>query len=95
MQDVQTIMNELQGLPNLDAEMMKRLEADLERAEDKVKEANLDKVLENLKNKQREQNELIDYYNKEIMRLEAEVRNVADIANALPDGCFRRVKLEP
>lgn len=95
MTDVQTIMNELQGLPELDESLLDRLEADLRRAEKKVNEANLDKILEELQKKQREQNALIDSYNDEIMRLRKEVENVENIAKALPEGCFRRVTLEP
>lgn len=93
--DVQAIMAEIQGLPDVDEALLDRLEGDLRIAEQKVAEANLDKILEDLQKKQREQNALIDNYNDEIMRLRKEVENVENIAKALPDGCFKKVTLEP
>lgn len=95
LQDVQAIMTEIQGLPDVDEALLDRLEGDLRIAEQKVAEANLDKILEDLQKKQREQNALIDSYNDEIMRLQKEVKNIENIANALPDGCFKKVTLEP
>lgn len=95
LQDVQAIMTEIQGLPDVDEALLDRLEGDLRIAEQKVAEANLDKILEDLQKKQREQNALIDNYNDEIKRLKKEVENIENIANALPDGCFKKVQLEP
>lgn len=93
--DVQAIMTEIQGLPDVDEALLDRLEADLRVAEQKVVEANLDKILKDLQNRQTEQKTLIDSYENEIMRLQKEVENVENIAKALPDGCFKRVTLEP
>lgn len=38
---------------------------------------------------------MYDEYNAEIARLKKEVENVEQIANALPQGCFRKPELEP
>lgn len=88
-------MHELEGLPNINDDQLNLLEEELFKAENRVREAELDKILEDLRREQKEQNSLVEAYNLEIERLRAEVENVRDIANALPDGCFKRVQLEP
>lgn len=93
--DVKAIMTELQGLPDLNDELLDRLEKDLLRAEQKIRDANLDSILAGLQERQRQQNAQIDAYQNEIMRLQREVEQVENIARALPDGCFKKVTLEP
>lgn len=88
-------MNELKGLPSLNEDQLDKLEEDLRRAEEKVKEVNLDQILEDLLNKHRNQNALIQMYEDEIQSLRKEVENVENIANSLPDDCFKKVILEP
>lgn len=92
---MQSIINELEHLPNIDEDKLKRLEDELKLAEERVNEAQLDKKLEELQKQQKGQNDLIDVYKSEILRLQEEVANVEQIAKALPDGCFKRVQLEP
>lgn len=93
--DVESIMKELKDLPDINDEQLNLLEEELFKAENRVREAELDKILEDLRREQKEQNSLVETYNVEIERLRAEVENVRDIANALPPGCFNRVELEP
>lgn len=38
---------------------------------------------------------MIKSYQAEIEQLEGEVVNIRMIADSLPDGCFKRVRLEP
>lgn len=94
-ENVTAIMTELQGLPELSDELLDRLEQDLRRAEEKVRNADLDRILAELQERQRKQSILIDDYQNEIMRLQKEVEQVENIARALPDGCFKKVTLEP
>ncbi|KAF5301739.1 hypothetical protein FQA39_LY19085 [Lamprigera yunnana] len=93
--DIETIMKNLQGLPKLDDGELNRLEEELMKAERKVHEANLDTMIEKLQKEHKEQNQLVEYYTAEVEWLKKEVANVREIANALPDGCFKRVQLEP
>lgn len=88
-------MHELESLPDIDDAELDRLEEALFKAEQKIKEAKLDAQIEQLQKERSEQNALIKNYNEEIERLKAEVENVASIANALPEGCFRKMHLEP
>lgn len=48
--------------------------------------------LHELKN---QQNRWIKIYQDEIEKLEKEVSNIKSISQALPDGCFKRTRLEP
>ena len=93
--DVQNILTELGNLPQIDDEELEKLEVELRKAERKVSEAKLDEKLADLKNQQKSQTDLINFYKTEIHRLQKEVENVEQIAKALPDGCFKRVELEP
>lgn len=93
--DVESIVTELQGLPELSKQQLDILEQELRRAEEKVKNANLDRILAELQERQRRQSILIDDYQNEILRLQKEVEQVENIARALPDGCFKKVLLEP
>jgi coxsackievirus/adenovirus receptor len=34
-------------------------------------------------------------YQDEVDRLQTDVQNIEDISNSLPDGCWKRVQLEP
>ncbi|KAK5642602.1 hypothetical protein RI129_008769 [Pyrocoelia pectoralis] len=93
--DIEAIMWNLQGLPKLDDAELNRLEEELVRAERKVQEANLDVLVERLQREHKEQNSLVEAYTVEVEFLRNEVANIREIANALPDGCFKRVQLEP
>lgn len=92
---MESIVLELQNLPNIDGAELDKLEAELKKAEQRVAEAKLDERLRELQTQQKNQNDLIGFYKNEISRLQKEVENVEQIAKALPDGCFKQVELEP
>lgn len=93
--DVESIVLELQNLPNIDNVELDKLEQELRKAEQRVAEAKLDERLSELQAQQKNQNDLVNFYKNEIARLQKEVDNVEQIARALPDGCFKQVELEP
>lgn len=87
-------MKELQNLPDFNDDDLNRLEAELKRAEQKVKDANLYQILERLQNEQKKQKALVELYTEQIEYLRKEVDNIEEIAKALPDQCFRQLQLE-
>ncbi|XP_044268909.1 laminin subunit gamma-1 isoform X1 [Tribolium madens] len=93
--NVQSILAELGNLPQIDDDELDVLEKELKEAEEKVNEAKLDEKLNELREKQKGQNDLINFYKTQIDQLQREVENVEQIAKALPEGCFKRVELEP
>jgi coxsackievirus/adenovirus receptor len=42
-----------------------------------------------------QQAQWVKNYQDEVERLQADVQNIEDISNSLPDGCWKRVQLEP
>lgn len=64
-------------------------------AENEVKRANLDDRLASLDEMKNLQNQWKKNYQYEIDQLENEISNIKLIAESLPDGCFKRARLEP
>ena len=64
-------------------------------AEEDVRRANLSDRLANLVERKNLQNQWIKNYQNEIVQLDLEVNNIKLIAEALPEGCFKRQRLEP
>ncbi|KRT81515.1 hypothetical protein AMK59_6269 [Oryctes borbonicus] len=93
--DVQGIMTELENLQDFDEDKLNDLEVELEIAEEKVREARLNEKLEKLQEERKLHNTLVDSYKDELARLRKEVENIEQIAEALPEGCFKSITLEP
>jgi laminin gamma 1 len=83
------------GLDEIDAPLLEDLERRLAKAEEELKSADLDNRMGELRNIREEQNRWMRDYDDEIEKLKRDVANIADIRSSLPDGCFRRLKLEP
>lgn len=83
------------SLPDIQDEDLEDLERKLSIAEEKLKSARLDERMERLEKERLEQTTLIKNYQKTLERLQEEVKNVENIMNALPDECYRKVRLEP
>lgn len=71
------------------------LEKRLSAAEEEVRRAKLADRLDSLIEIKNLQNQWIKKYQSDIGQLEMEVGNIKAIADALPEGCFRRSRLEP
>lgn len=95
MQDIKGIVRELENLPQVDEAELDELDNELKIVEQRLKDANFDSILEQVQKDQREQSLLIDLYTEEIRYLTSEVENIEAIAKSLPDGCFKRMALEP
>lgn len=74
---------------------LRGLEAKLEDAEKELKKNDLDQRVDTLQSMTDEQKLWIMNYENEIEKLQRDVRNVAQIRESLPDGCYRRIRLEP
>ncbi|XP_069688400.1 laminin subunit gamma-1 [Periplaneta americana] len=95
LEDVQAIIEELNQVPHIDPALLDDLELRLQRAEDDLKTANLDGRIAELKEARISQAVWVKNYQDEVDRLQADVQNIEDISNSLPDGCWKRVQLEP
>nr|CAD7262431.1 unnamed protein product [Timema shepardi] len=96
LQEVQEIMKELNDLPNTDnEEALNQLERRLNAAEDELRQANLDQRLQSLREARNLQTQSMKNYDEELKYLRHEVENIEDINESLPEGCWKRMVLEP
>ncbi|KAG5898178.1 hypothetical protein JTB14_013222 [Gonioctena quinquepunctata] len=93
--DIEGIMSELLNSPTLQESDVDRLEEEIKMAEEKLREARLEEKLENLQEEHRSQTDLISQYKVQIAMMQEEVENIEEIIETLPEGCFKRVELEP
>lgn len=80
---------------DIDGDLLADLEKRLQEAEQELKNADLDNRLNILKAAREAQHGWVRNYDAEIERLKKDVANIQDIRYAIPDQCFRRVRLEP
>lgn len=95
LEDVEDIITELQNSPNIDDSEIQRLEEAIRDTEQQIQESQLDEKLSNLQKDHAAQANLVDQYKIDITKLQSDVDNIEAIVNALPEGCFRRLELEP
>ncbi|PSN35327.1 Laminin subunit gamma-1, partial [Blattella germanica] len=95
LQDVEDIIEELNQVPHMDPTLLDELELRLQQAEDDFRSANLDGRIQELIDARIVQQQWVKSYQDEIDRLQADVQNMEDISEALPEGCWKRVQLEP
>ncbi|XP_075230002.1 laminin subunit gamma-1 isoform X2 [Lycorma delicatula] len=95
LEEVNNIMKDLADLVDFDEDALNQLERKLEQAEHEFNSAQLDEKLEDLNKAKIAQSQLVRSYEDEILKLRAEVRNIEEIHNSLPNDCFKRTRLEP
>lgn len=91
---INSIRESLMSLPDINIDELKNLEKRLDKAEKDLAGANLSQRLESLQEMKSEQNKWINEYVSKITLLESEVSNIKAISEALPDGCYKRIRLE-
>lgn len=82
-------------MDDMDENQLKNLEQRLLDANNDYKASNLDDRVDKLRKMDEDQKKWIHSYEEEVRKLAADVANIAKIREALPDGCFRRLRLEP
>jgi len=80
---------------NIDTAALDDLERKLIVAERDFIESDLERRIEEMRVARVTQNQWVRDYEEELARLRLEVDNIEAIKNALPDGCWKRLKLEP
>jgi len=92
---VDEILRDLNGMDDMDEKYLFDLENRLREAEKDLKASDLDARVSQLEKMNEEQKLWIKNYEEEVAKLAADVANIAKIRESLPDGCFRRLHLEP
>ncbi|KPJ00552.1 Laminin subunit gamma-1 [Papilio xuthus] len=95
LDDLKVIMEELQNLPTLDDNALNRLQNSLDAAEKALLKVDLDGKIKTLTEAKNNHQRWIKQYQDEHDHLRSEVDNVKAILNQLPEGCFKRIVLEP
>ena len=92
---LESILDELKDLQQIDPSLLEELFQLLAKAEQEYKEADLDNRTNVLNAAKEQQRIWIVDYEKLIAKLQADVLNIDKIRQAIPDRCFRRLRLEP
>lgn len=95
LDDLKTIMDELQNLPIIDDDTLKKLETYLDQAESELKLVNLEGKIKTLTEAKNNHQRWMKQYQDEYDTLTVDVENVKEILDQLPNGCFKRIMLEP
>lgn len=80
---------------DIDSNHLTQLEQRLLEAEQEIINANLDQRINSLRAARDTQQEWMRSYEVQIEKLKKDVANVQEIRYAIPESCFRRVRLEP
>lgn len=81
-------------LEMIDTTVLDTLEANLARAEKELEDSDLDKRFNDLSEARNQQRKWVDRYTNDLIQLRRDVDNIEQIKDSLPDGCFKRPKLE-
>lgn len=95
LSEVGNIIKELEALPEINEGDLGRLEERLIAAEKEIEAANLDQRIRALTEAKNLQIQWVKNYDDEVARLRMEVENIETIKLALPDDCYKRLRLEP
>jgi coxsackievirus/adenovirus receptor len=87
--------NKTDEVEEIDSRLLEQLEQRLQDAEGELAAANLEQRLVTLKRSRETQQTWIRNYENEIDQLKKDVANIQEIRHAIPEKCFRRVRLEP
>lgn len=94
LNEVLSIIDELNALPEIKDNDLDKLEERLISAENEINKTNLDQRIRVLTEAKNLQTQWVKNYEDEVARLRLEVENIEDIRNALPTECFKRTVLE-
>ena len=82
------------NIDKVDLSKLNQIDESLKRAKGKMADSDLDRKLTELNDVARTQEEMITDYDRQIREIRADITNLNDIKNTLPDGCFNTPSLE-
>lgn len=82
------------NIDKVDLSKLNQIDESLKKAKDKMKDSDLDRKLAELSDVARTQEDMINDYDRQIREIRADITNLNDIKNTLPDGCFNTPSLE-
>ncbi|XP_037538375.1 laminin subunit gamma-1 [Nematolebias whitei] len=91
---ISTLMEQLGNIDKVDLSKLNQIDESLKRAKDKMNDSELDRKLVELNDVARSQEDMINDYDRQIREIRADIANLNDIKNTLPEGCFNTPSLE-
>lgn len=82
------------NIDKVDLSKLNEIDESLKSAKGKMADSELDKKLAELNDMARSQEDMISNYDQQIREIRADIDNLKDIKNTLPDGCFNTPSLE-
>lgn len=92
--DLEELLRKLSQIGTVNPGFLGQLGEDFSDLEDQLRAMNLDEQLSRLEVGAKQQQTLIDRYTLDLTQLQKDVANIQDIREALPDGCYKNIKLE-
>ncbi len=78
----------------MDLSKLNQIDSALKEAKDKMAGSELDRKLKELNDIAKSQEDMISDYDRQIREIRADIANLNDIKNTLPEGCFNTPSLE-
>lgn len=82
------------NIDRVDLSKLNEIDESLKNAKGKMSDSDLDRKLAELNDMARTQEDMINDYDRQIREIHADIANLNDIKNTLPEGCFNTPSLE-
>lgn len=82
------------NIDRVDLSKLNEIDESLKNAKGKMSAGELDRKLAELNDMARTQEDMINDYDRQIREIHADIANLNDIKNTLPEGCFNTPSLE-
>ncbi|XP_034743250.1 laminin subunit gamma-1 [Etheostoma cragini] len=91
---ITVLLEQLGNIDKVDLSKLNQIDESLKRARGQMGDSKLDMKLTELNDVARSQEDMINHYDRQIREIRADIANLNDIKNTLPDGCFNTPSLE-
>lgn len=94
LQTINDLLKQLGNIDKVDLSKLDQIDRSLEEARKTMANRELDRKLAELNDVAKTQEEMITDYDRQIREIRADINNLNDIKNTLPNGCFNTPSLE-
>ncbi|TMS01279.1 Laminin subunit gamma-1 [Larimichthys crocea] len=91
---ITALLDQLGNIDKVDLSKLNEIDESLKSAKGKMANSELDRKLAELNDVARTQEDMINNYDLQIREIRADIDNLIDIKNTLPEGCFNTPSLE-
>ncbi|XP_030630034.1 laminin subunit gamma-1 [Chanos chanos] len=94
LKTINDLLSQLGNIDKVDLSKLDQIDGSLKQAKKKMADSELDKKLKELNDVAKNQEDMINDYDRQIKEIRADIANLEDIKNTLPEGCFNTPSLE-